>query len=90
MGSHLYSREDVERLVSDAGLSLAEESHDFVVPYGFYRKIPGSIAADIRSVDTAVGDTSVGERLASVSYWDARSSETADGETPAERASEAE
>jgi ubiquinone/menaquinone biosynthesis C-methylase UbiE len=89
MGSHLYSRGDVERLVADAGLSLAEEAHDFVVPYGIYRKIPGAIAADIRSVDTAVGDTSVGERLASVSYWNARVPES-DAATAVERASEAE
>jgi ubiquinone/menaquinone biosynthesis C-methylase UbiE len=90
MGSHLYSREDVERLVADAGLSLATESHDFVVPYGLYRKIPGALAADIRSVDTAVGDTVVGERLSSVSYWNARVPEKGDPVTAAERASEAE
>jgi SAM-dependent methyltransferase len=88
MGSHLYSRDDVEQLVADAGLSLASESHDFVVPYGLYRKIPNTIASDIRSVDTAVGDTSVGERLASVSYWNA-SVPGADGDA-ARRASEAE
>ena len=89
MGSRLYSPEEVQRLVTDAGLSLDEEAHDFVVPYGLYRKIPGSLAADIRSVDTAVGDTSVGERLASVSYWNARvpPSEHA---AATERASEAE
>jgi SAM-dependent methyltransferase len=90
MGSHLYSRDDVERLVSDAGLSLVGASHDFVVPYGLYRKIPGAIASDIRSVDTAVGDTSVGERLASVSYWDARVTEQGDDGAAVERASEAE
>jgi ubiquinone/menaquinone biosynthesis C-methylase UbiE len=89
MGSHLYSRADVERLVADAGLVLAEESHDFVVPYGLYRKIPGVIAADIRSVDTAVGDTSIGERLASVSYWCTQVPER-EVATATERASEAE
>ena len=89
MGSHLYSRDDVERLVGDAGLSLAEETHDFVVPYGLYRKIPGGIAAEIRSIDNAVGDTSVGDRLASVSYWNAHVPGR-DVETAADRASEAE
>jgi ubiquinone/menaquinone biosynthesis C-methylase UbiE len=88
MGSHLYSREDVERLVGDAGLSLAEADHDFVVPYGLYRKIPGGVAAEIRSIDNAVGDTSVGDRLASVSYWNAH---VPNGpETAVDRASEAE
>jgi hypothetical protein len=90
MGSRLYSEADVERLVADAGLSLADAAHDFVVPYGLYRKIPGAIAADIRSVDTAVGDTSVGERLASVSYWDARVPDRTEATAAAERASEAE
>jgi hypothetical protein len=89
MGSHLYSRADVERLVADAGLTLAEESHDFVVPYGLYRKIPGAIASDIRSVDTAVGDTSIGERLASVSYWSTQVPER-EVATATERASKAE
>jgi ubiquinone/menaquinone biosynthesis C-methylase UbiE len=91
MGSHLYSREDVERLVDGAGLSLASESHDFVVPYGLYRKIPNTIASDIRSVDTAVGDTSVGERLASVSYWCAEVPDAGEeADEAVQRASEAE
>jgi ubiquinone/menaquinone biosynthesis C-methylase UbiE len=89
MGSRLYSREDVERLVADAGLTLDEASHDFVVPYGVYRKIPGAVASDIRSVDTAVGDTAVGERLASVSYWHARVPDYGT-QIATERASEAE
>jgi ubiquinone/menaquinone biosynthesis C-methylase UbiE len=89
MGSHLYSRDDVERLLGDAGLSLATEAHDFVVPYGLYRKIPGGIAAEIRSLDNTVGDTSVGERLASVSYWNAHIPDY-DAETADDRASEAE
>ena len=88
MGSRLYSRDDVERLVGDAGLSLADEEHDFVVPYGLYRKIPGGIAAEIRSIDNAVGDTSVGDRLASVSYWNTRVGNGA--EAAVDRASEAE
>ncbi|ESP88287.1 class I SAM-dependent methyltransferase [Candidatus Halobonum tyrrellensis] len=71
MGSHLYSRGDVERLVRDAGLGLAEEAHDFVFPYGFYREIPNAVADPIRDVDTTIGDNPVGRRLASVSYWTA-------------------
>lgn len=69
MGSHLYSSEDVETLVDETGLRLVSAEHDFVLPYGFYRKIPGGIAEDIRELDTAIGNTAVGDALASVSYW---------------------
>ncbi|MFB6108628.1 MAG: class I SAM-dependent methyltransferase [Haloplanus sp.] len=71
MGSRLYDRAEVERLVEGAGMSLAGESHDFVLPYGFYRKIPNELAGEFRSLDTSLGETPVGEKLASVSYWDA-------------------
>ena len=71
MGSRLYSRGEVERLIDDAGLELAEAAHDFVLPYGFYRKIPDGVADSLRGLDTAVGRTPVGRRLASASYWQA-------------------
>ncbi|MFB6303400.1 MAG: class I SAM-dependent methyltransferase [Haloferacaceae archaeon] len=71
MGSRLYSREEVERLVTDAGLELEGASHDFVLPYGFYRKIPDGVADTLRNLDTTVCRTPVGRRLASVSYWTA-------------------
>jgi ubiquinone/menaquinone biosynthesis C-methylase UbiE len=71
MGSRLYSRDEVRRLVDGAGLELAGAEHDFVLPYGFYRKIPNGIAGEFRSLDTALNGTPVGERLASVSYWNA-------------------
>lgn len=71
MGSRLYSRSDVEKLFSDVGLRLTDVDHDFILPYGFYRKIPGSMARDLRELDTTVGESSVGESLASVSYWNA-------------------
>ncbi|WP_251329889.1 class I SAM-dependent methyltransferase [Haloplanus pelagicus] len=71
MGSRLYGREEVERLIEGAGLRLVDASHDFVLPYGFYRKIPNRLAGAFRSVDTGIGDTSLGTRLASVSYWNA-------------------
>ena len=89
MGSHLYSRSDVERLLDDAGLHLHGEAHDFVLPYGFYRKIPNALAQEFRELDNSVGDTSIGEKLASVSYWTAR---TADRtvERPTDRASRVE
>jgi ubiquinone/menaquinone biosynthesis C-methylase UbiE len=72
MGSRLYGREEVHRLLEGAGLTLTDAAHDFVFPYGFYRKVPNEVADPIRSLDTALGATPVGEALASVSYWDAR------------------
>ena len=69
MGSRLYSRWEIDRLLDGADLELAEESHDWVLPYGFYRKIPNELAASFRSIDTAIGASPLGDRLASVSYW---------------------
>ncbi len=89
MGSHLYSRADVERLLDDAGLRLDEEAHDFVLPYGFYRKIPNALAREFRELDNSVGDTTVGEKLSSVSYWTARTADRA-AETPTDPASSTE
>jgi SAM-dependent methyltransferase len=72
MGSRLYGNGEVKNLVGGADLELADADHDFVVPYGFYRKVPDWIAGPVRSADNAVGETPVGDALASVSYWDAR------------------
>jgi len=69
MGSRLYSRTDVESLLADSALELVGESHDFVLPYGFYRSLPRSVASPFRKLDTALGKTPVGDKLASVSYW---------------------
>jgi ubiquinone/menaquinone biosynthesis C-methylase UbiE len=75
MGSRLYSEREVRELLVGADLELVDAAHDFVVPYGFYRAVPGWVARPFRAFDTALGRTPVGERLASVSYWDARISE---------------
>ena len=72
MGSRLYSGREARELIVGAGLELADASHDFVVPYGFYRAIPGWVARPFRAADTAIGRTPVGDRIASVSYWNAR------------------
>jgi SAM-dependent methyltransferase len=72
MGSRLYEDREVRELLSGAGLRLEGAEHDFLLPYGFYRKIPDSVAQGFRDADTALGDTGLGRRLASVSYWDAR------------------
>jgi ubiquinone/menaquinone biosynthesis C-methylase UbiE len=72
MGSRLYSESEVLRLLNGAGLRLADEAHDFVLPYGFYRQIPDGVAETFRDADRLIGSTPVGRRMASVSYWDAR------------------
>jgi SAM-dependent methyltransferase len=69
MGSRLYSRGEVESLLSGAGLRLVHDEHDFVLPYGFYRQIPGGVARTFRSIDTSVIGAPGLSRLASVSYW---------------------
>mgnify|MGYP000374457086 CR=1 FL=1 len=69
MGSRLYTRSEVGRLLEEAGLSLADAEHDFVLPYGFYRKVPGWMASPLRNLDSKVVDAPGGDRLASVSYW---------------------
>jgi ubiquinone/menaquinone biosynthesis C-methylase UbiE len=71
MGSRLYSSREARELLVGAGLELADVRHDFVLPYGFYRAIPGWIARPFRAADTALGEASIGDQLASVSYWDA-------------------
>ncbi|RNJ26970.1 class I SAM-dependent methyltransferase [Halosegnis longus] len=75
MGSRLYSDEEVSRLLSGAGLTLAGSEHDFVAPYGFYRQVPNALAKPVRRLDKAVGETPLGRPLASVSYWNATVSE---------------
>lgn len=72
MGSRLYSEREAKELVVGGGLELADVSHDFILPYGFYRAIPGWVARPFRAADTALGRTSLGDRIASVSYWNAR------------------
>jgi ubiquinone/menaquinone biosynthesis C-methylase UbiE len=71
MGSRLYARREVETLLSDADLTLVDAAHDFVFPYGFYRKVPGAVARPFRTLDEAMGGTALGDRAASVSFWTA-------------------
>jgi len=72
MGSRLYSERQVVDMLRGADLTLAGEEHDFVLPYGFYRELPGPVAKPFRAIDELVGDTIPGDYVASVSYWDAR------------------
>jgi len=69
MGSRLYSRQAVESLLADAGVDLVDATHDFVLPYGFYRSLPTRLARPFRKLDRAVGSAGGGDRVASVSYW---------------------
>jgi hypothetical protein len=69
MGSRLYSRREVSLLLEAAGLDLVSDTHDFVLPYGFYRNLPSSVADPFRQLDERVGKTSLGDFFASVSYW---------------------
>ena len=72
MGSRLYSGREARELVVGSGLEVAGVDHDFVLPYGFYRAISKRVASPFRALDTSLGGTPVGDRIASVSYWDAR------------------
>jgi len=72
MGSRLYAESQVAALLADADLRLADEHHDFVLPYGFYRGLPGSVAKPFRAVDRLIGRTIPGDYIATVSYWNAR------------------
>ena len=72
MGSRLYSEQRVAELLGAADMTLANETHDFVLPYGFYRGLPGPIAKPFRVLDELIGATIPGDYVASVTYWDAR------------------
>lgn len=72
MGSRLYSKQDVFDLLESADLELVHAEHDFVLPYGFYRSIPGGIARPLRQADETLGRFRVGDTLASVSFWHAQ------------------
>jgi len=72
MGSRLYSERQVAAMLSEADLTLSGEEHDFVLPYGFYRELPGPVAKPFRALDELVGNTIPGDYVASVSYWNAR------------------
>lgn len=71
MGSRLYTRSQVEELLAQAELSLVDATHEFVLPYGFYRKLPRTVAQPFRWADTTLQQVPGGTRLASVSYWTA-------------------
>lgn len=71
MGSRLYTRSQVDTLLEQAELTLVDATHEFVLPYGFYRKLPRAVARPFRWGDTTIQQVPGGDRLASVSYWTA-------------------
>lgn len=72
MGSRLYSRAEVAKLLDDAGVELVNAAHDFLIPYGLYRGLPGRMAKPLRRFETSVLNSGLSERLATVSYWTCR------------------
>lgn len=71
MGSRLYTADDVDRLLNDVGIHLESAIHDFIIPYGIYRSLPGTVAAPLRDIDRSIQRTPLGRYLATVSYWTA-------------------
>ena len=72
MGSRLYGPRQVSELLEAAGLELADAEHDWVLPYGFYRKLPTTAASAFRRLEGGLDATPATSYLASVSYWNAR------------------
>ena len=72
MGSRLYSRREVTALLDRNDLALVDVADDFILPYGFYRQVPNSLASPIRRLDRRLGGLPLGDRAASVSYWNTR------------------
>lgn len=70
MGSRLYSRWEVNRLLNEVGLGLSNVEHDWLLPYGFYRQVPNQVASGARRFEGMLASSSLLERLSSVSYWD--------------------
>lgn len=69
MGSRLYSGSEVNELIETANLELVEAQHDWIFPYGLYRKIPGRVASGLRWFEGGVKRTPAAKYIASVSYW---------------------
>lgn len=75
MGSRLYAEADITAMLDRAGFDIVTAEHDFLLPYGLYRKLPSGLADAIYRADSRIGRTDAGESLASVSYWNTRVSE---------------
>lgn len=69
MGSRLASHREVNRWIEEAGLQLVDVEVDWILPYGFYRAVPLSIARAVRPFDAGLMGLPLVDLLASVSYW---------------------
>jgi hypothetical protein len=49
MGSRLYSRWEVSKLLDSADLELTAADHDFAFPFGLYREIPNRLESTVRA-----------------------------------------
>ncbi|MDF9745762.1 class I SAM-dependent methyltransferase [Natrinema salsiterrestre] len=72
MGSRLYSKSEVAVLLAKTDLTLVDVEDDFLLPYGLYRSIPNALASPLRALDEGIGEFSLSDHLASVSYWNTR------------------
>ena len=72
MGSRLYGADEVQALVTGAGLEVVAAADDFVLPYGLYRQLSEPAARAVRRSVAPVRASPLGGRLASVTYWHTR------------------
>lgn len=72
MGSHLATRREVTGWIDRTSLELEFAEHDWVLPYGFYRAVPLTLARLIRPIDARLVRLPLGNRLSTVSYWRVR------------------
>jgi SAM-dependent methyltransferase len=72
MGSRLYSSTEVHSLLDTVDLELHSAEHDWIFPYGLYREIPNRVASGLRWIDGGIRRLPLGDRIASVSYWNGR------------------
>lgn len=69
MGSRLYTRREVEALLEATELTAVDVNHDFLLPYGFYRILPGAPARAIHRFERGLASLPGIDRLASISVW---------------------
>ena len=69
MGSTLHDRSYISRLLSSIDMTIEDSHQDFIFPYGIYRNLPLALAKPIRSIDSSVVSTPIGQRISTVSYW---------------------
>ncbi len=71
MGSQLASRREVAQWIAESDLALQYAEHDWIWPYGLYRILPLTIAKALRPLDSFLVNLPIGNRLATVTFWEA-------------------